>query len=80
MVWLFLTYPDFMTFGEEAFVDAGCKDLSTSWELTQYCNHVKKMYAFNPDDGNYHDCIKCKAEFTETDAVVIGFIMVLVSQ
>ena len=62
--------PDFMTFGEEVFVDAGCKDLGTSLKLTKYCSHLKKVYAFEPDDNNYRDCLERKAAFPETDVEV----------
>lgn len=62
--------PDFMTFGEEVFVDAGCKDLGTSLKLTKYCSHLKKVYAFEPDDSNYRDCLERKAAFTETDVEI----------
>lgn len=65
--------PDFMTFGEEVFVDAGCKNLSTALKLTKYCSHLKKVYAFEPDDSNYHDCMKSKAAFTEVDVEVFHY-------
>lgn len=61
---------DFMTLGEEVFVDAGCKDLGTSLKLTKYCSRLKKVYAFEPDDSNYHDCMERKAAFKETDVEV----------
>lgn len=63
--------PDFMAFEEEeVFVDAGCKDLGTSLELTKYCSHLKKVYAFEPDNSNYDDCMERKAAFKKTDVEV----------
>ncbi len=59
--------PDFMTFGEEVFVDAGCKDLGTSQELLKYCSRLKRVYAFEPDESNYKDCIRRKEEFNDTE-------------
>lgn len=58
---------DFMTFGEEVFVDAGCYNMETSQELIKYCSHLKKVYAFEPDENNYNDCIQRKAEFSDTE-------------
>lgn len=62
--------PSFMSFEEEVFVDAGCLDLGTSLELTKYCRQLKKVYAFEPDDNNYQNCMERKDAFSETDIEV----------
>lgn len=51
----FITYSD-----EEIFVDAGCYDLSTTISFMDRCSNVKKVYAFEPDPGNYQKCLKSK--------------------
>lgn len=65
---------DFMTFEEEEiFVDAGCFTLDTSVRLRKYCNHVKKVYAFEPDPYNYNVCLKAKEKFHFSEAKIIPF-------
>ena len=55
--------PEFMRFEDgEVFVDGGCYDLETSLQLKQYCKHIKKVYAFEPDEENYRQCMTKKAE------------------
>lgn len=42
--------PSFMKYeDEEVFVDAGSCNLATAIKLRNYCGHVKKVYAFEPD-------------------------------
>lgn len=60
--------PDFITFEkEEVFVDAGCCNLGTSIRLTKYCSKLKKVYAFEPDPGNFEKCISRKSELADTE-------------
>lgn len=47
----FLKYTD-----QEIFIDAGCKDLSTTVQLAGLCSELKKVYAFEPDPDNYKKC------------------------
>lgn len=66
--------PDFIKFAEgEIFVDAGCKDLGSSMELTRYCRHLKKVYAFEPDAENYKTCMERKSNFKSTEVEVFPF-------
>lgn len=59
--------PDFMSFEkEEVFVDAGCCNLRTSIRLKKYCSRLKKVYAFEPDPGNFEKCISQKSELADT--------------
>lgn len=52
---------DFMCFEDkEIFVDAGCKDFFSSFEMIKYCKNLNKIYAFEPDCYNYQDCLKLK--------------------
>lgn len=47
---------DFLEFGEEVFVDAGCNELESTIELMNKCDSLKKVYAFEPDKENYKKC------------------------
>ncbi len=51
-------FEDFLNYSDhEVFVDAGCKDLSTTVELAGLCPGLKKVYAFEPDPDNYRECL-----------------------
>lgn len=42
---------------DEIFVDAGCYDGNSSLDFIQWTKgHVKKIYAFEPDERNYENC------------------------
>lgn len=43
-------------FDEEIFIDAGCYDLGTTSDFYKVCKQLKKVYAFEPDQGNYEKC------------------------
>jgi FkbM family methyltransferase len=47
---------DFLKFGEEVFVDAGCNELESTIELMNKCDSLKKVYAVEPDEENYKKC------------------------
>ena len=59
---------------EEVFVDAGCFDLGSSLKLKNYCNHVKKVYAFEPDPVSYLRCLEQKERtgFAEAEIFQAG--------
>ena len=51
----FLTYEE-----NEFFVDAGCYDLETTMLLKERCPNLAKVYAFEPDETNYKNCLQKK--------------------
>lgn len=55
--------PDFMEFGEEVFVDAGCCNLETVKRLEKHAVNIKKVYAFEPDPDNYEVCKRKANEY-----------------
>lgn len=59
---LFITYSE-----EEIFVDAGCYDMGTALELKRRCGTLKKVYAFEPDPGNYERCLTRKSRMAPVD-------------
>lgn len=66
--------PDFMRWeDEEILIDAGCLDLSSSLLFKQYCNHVKKVYAFEPDPKNYQICVARKEENACLEVEILPF-------
>lgn len=66
--------PAFMKYEDgEVFVDAGCFNLSTSLELRNYCKHIEKIYAFEPDAQNYQNCVKRKTETNLFQANILPF-------
>lgn len=44
--------------GEDVFVDGGCYDGYTTEEFLRWTDTAKKIYAFEPDAGNYKVCEK----------------------
>ncbi len=47
-----------LEFGEnEIFIDAGSKDLGTAFQMKKHCKSLKKVYAFEPDEANYKECL-----------------------
>ncbi|MCI9577213.1 MAG: FkbM family methyltransferase [Oscillibacter sp.] len=67
--------PEFMTYGEEeVLVDAGCFNLNSALKLREYCGHVKKVYAFEPDPENYAVCLEKRARtgFSEVELLPLG--------
>ncbi len=51
-------FEDFLDYSDcEVFIDAGCKDLSTTVQLAGICPGLKKVYAFEPDPDNYRKCL-----------------------
>lgn len=44
----------------EIFVDGGALNLDTSRILLSKCENVVKIYAFEPDESNYKNCLKVK--------------------
>ena len=67
--------PEFMTYEEEeVLVDAGCFNLNSALKLREYCGHVKKVYAFEPDPENYAVCREKKARtgFSEVELIPQG--------
>lgn len=68
--------PEFMTYGkEEVFLDVGCLDLGTSIEMRRYCEHLKKVYAFEPDPENYKTCLdrKDRRELKGVEVALLPF-------
>lgn len=66
--------PSFMKYeDEEVFVDAGCLDLGTSLNLKNYCKHVKKVYAFEPDPDSYRVCMARKEETGFSEAEILPY-------
>lgn len=60
-------YEDFLQYKEEEiFVDAGCCDLGTTVDFTRICAGLKKVYAFEPDEQNYKDCVQRVEEQKDT--------------
>lgn len=67
--------PDFMTYGEnEVFLDVGCLDLNSALKFREYCGHVKKVYAFEPDPESYAKCLEKKERtgFSEVELLPLG--------
>lgn len=67
--------PEFMTYGdEEIMVDAGCFNLNSALKLREYCGHVKKVYAFEPDPENYAVCLEKRERtgFLEVELLPLG--------
>lgn len=53
----------FLHYGEhEVFVDAGSYNLGTTRLLLKYCDHLDKVYAFEPSEDNFQLCERCKSE------------------
>lgn len=65
--------PDFMSFGEEVFVDAGSNELETVIELKKYCKSIKKAYAFEPDPDNYRKCEENKRLFPDETVKIFPY-------
>ena len=64
--------PPFITYSEEeVFVDAGCYDMGSALELKKRCGTLKKVYAFEPDPGNYKRCLTRKSRMTPVDVKLL---------
>ena len=56
--------PEFIEYEpEEVFIDDGCCNLRSCLALREHCKHVKKVYAFEPDPGNYQVCLRNKEHY-----------------
>lgn len=67
--------PDIISFEkEEVFLDVGCYNLETSLDMRRHCKYLKKVYAFEPDQENYRNCVakKAKNHFSEADIFQLG--------
>ncbi len=66
--------PSFMKYeDEEVFVDAGSCNLATAIKLRNYCGHVKKVYAFEPDPESYRRCLERREETGFWEAEVLPY-------
>lgn len=66
--------PDFMTYeDEEVFLDVGSCNLRDSIFLRDYCCHLKKVYAFEPDPKNYEVCRRNKERYGFPEAELLPF-------
>lgn len=62
---------DFFQYGDdEILIDAGCFDLQTSLQFTQFCKSVKSIYAFEPDPNNFEKCIETKTKMHLSQAKI----------
>lgn len=67
--------PEIITYGEdEVFLDVGCLDLNTALKFRECCDHVKKVYAFEPDPKSYAACLEKKERtgFREVELLPFG--------
>lgn len=58
----------------EIFVDAGCYDGRTSFDFIKWAGrqNVSKIYAFEPDAGNYNKCMKNMGNIGDTEIEMIN--------
>lgn len=59
---------------EEVFLDVGCYNLETSLGMKRHCKRLKKVYAFEPDQENYRNCVakKERNHFSEVEIFQFG--------
>ena len=66
--------PSFMTYeDEEVFLDVGSCNLRDSINLRDYCPHVKRVYAFEPDAENYKVCQRNKERYGFPEVKLLPF-------